>query len=157
MVGDVYRISDDCLAQPLARTDVADQHAAGVDTDTHPQRGSAAALGFGTLRGEHPLALERSRAGVDGMPLAGHRRATKRYHSIADEFVDRAAGGRDHFQVLGEHGHHALAERLGKAGEACDIREHHEWDTNPPTLEVLLDEARYAEKLAYVQRYVDAP
>jgi uncharacterized protein (UPF0276 family) len=31
-----------------------------------------------------------------------------------------------------------------------------EWDTNLPTLEVLLDEANHAEELAYVHRYVDA-
>ena len=31
-----------------------------------------------------------------------------------------------------------------------------EWDTNLPTLEVLLDEANHAEELAHVHRYVDA-
>jgi uncharacterized protein (UPF0276 family) len=31
-----------------------------------------------------------------------------------------------------------------------------EWDTNLPTLEVLLDEAYHAEELAHVHRYVDA-
>jgi uncharacterized protein (UPF0276 family) len=31
-----------------------------------------------------------------------------------------------------------------------------EWDTNLPALEVLLDEARHAEELAHVHRYVDA-
>jgi uncharacterized protein len=31
-----------------------------------------------------------------------------------------------------------------------------EWDTNVPALEVLLDEARHAEELAHVHRYVDA-
>jgi len=31
-----------------------------------------------------------------------------------------------------------------------------EWDTNLPTLKVLLNEARHAEELAHVHRYVTA-
>src|SRR6516165_2443324 len=121
--GDVYWIADDRIVEPLARTNVPDQHAAGIDANARPQRRAFATLSFGPLKGEQTLAFERSRAGVDGVPLARHRRAPKRHHPIANELVNGAAvvenRARNRFQVLGEHGHHALAELFGDAGEAC--------------------------------------
>src|SRR5271169_6748594 len=135
--GDVHWISDNCIAQPLARADIADQHAACVDADAHPQRGSAGMLGFSPLQGEQALAFERGSTGVYGMPLGGHWCAPKRHHPVADELVDRTAAvqnrRRDRFQVLGEHGHHALAEFFGDAGEAGDISEHYRQRLLVPT------------------------
>src|SRR5689334_13323624 len=91
--GDVHGIADHRVVQPNLRTDIADQHVAGIDADADFY---FLAMVIDETRLLHrTLASERRAAAIDGVVGIGRRRAPERHHGIADELVDGAAAALD--------------------------------------------------------------
>src|SRR5216683_6306567 len=89
----IYGIADDSVIEPEFRSDIADQHVAGIDADAHPER--PAAVIFQSRRPQGALAGECRPAGVDSVIGVSRGRAPERHHRIADELIDRAAMAAD--------------------------------------------------------------
>src|SRR5882762_2421987 len=90
---DIYGITDHRVIEPEFRSDIADQHVAGINADTHPERPPAVV--FQSRRPQGALAGERRPAGVDSVIGVSRGRAPERHHRIADELIDRAAMAAD--------------------------------------------------------------
>jgi hypothetical protein len=119
-------------------TEVAGRTGCGILCDVNNIHVSAWNFGFDPIGYLETLPIEA----IGEIHLAGHH-AAEDVDILIDDHGSRVA------KPVWEL-HAAALRRFGPVPTLI------EWDTNLPALEVLLDEARHAEELAHVHRYVDA-
>ena len=128
--GDVHRVADHGVGDPVARAHVADAHGAGVDPDPHLHRGRAAAGEVRPQACEGLLHLHRRPHGVLRVARVAQRSAPEGHQRVADVLVDGPAVAVDHLgqwreDVVQELDQLARLEPLGDGGEVADVREEH--------------------------------
>ena len=125
------------IPEPEFMTAVARRTGCGILCDVNNVYVSASNFGFDPLAYLEALPIPA----IGEIHLAGHHAAEG-----VDVLVDHH-GSRVAEPVWGLYV--AALRRFGAVSTLI------EWDTNLPALEILLDEARHAEQLAHVHRYVD--
>jgi uncharacterized protein (UPF0276 family) len=119
-------------------TEVARRTGCGILCDVNNIHVSAWNFGFDPIAYLEVLPIEV----IGEIHLAGHHAAED-----VDILID------DHGSRIAKPVWELHAAALRRFGPVPTLIE---WDTNLPALEVLLDEAKHAEELAHVHRYVDA-
>ena len=122
----VHRIANDGVVQAQLGTNIADQHAAGVDPDPDLQRLPPVVREAGVF--------DRAATGKGGpatkqcMVRLWRRRAPERHDRIADELINRAAIADDDFgrpvEICRQQWHESVAHALGQPGKSRNIDEH---------------------------------
>ncbi len=131
-----YRRS--CIPEAEFLTEIARRTGCGILCDVNNIYVSARNFGFDPIAYLDTLPVEA----IGEIHLAGHH-AAENVDILIDDHGSRVA------KPVWEL-HAAALRRFGPEPTLI------EWDTNLPALEILLDEARQAQELAYVHRYVDA-
>jgi uncharacterized protein (UPF0276 family) len=131
-----YRYSP--IPEPEFMTELARRTGCGILCDVNNIHVSAWNFRFDPMAYLEALPIEA----IGEIHLAGHHAAED-----VDILID------DHGARVAKPVWGLYAAALRRFGPVPTLIE---WDTNLPALEVLLDEARHAEELAHVHRYVDA-
>ena len=126
------------IPEPEFIAEVARRTGCGILCDVNNIHVSAWNFGFDPIAYLDALPVDA----IGEIHLAGHHAAED-----VDILID------DHGSRVAEPVWELHAAALRRFGPVPTLIE---WDTNLPTLEVLLDEANHAEELAHVHRYVDA-
>ena len=132
------RYIQSCIPESEFLTEVARRTGCGILCDLNNIYVSARNFGFDPITYFDALSVEA----IGEIHLAGHHAAED-----VDILID------DHGSRVAKPVWELYAAALRRVGPVPTLIE---WDTNLPALEVLLDEARHAEELANVHRYVDA-
>src|SRR5258707_1431163 len=119
-------------------TEIACRTGCGILCDVNNIHVSAFNFGFDPIAYLDALPIEA----IGEIHLAGHHTAED-VDILIDDHGSRVAKPVWNLHV-------AALQRFGPVPALI------EWDTNLPTLEILLDEARHAQELAHADRYVDA-
>jgi uncharacterized protein (UPF0276 family) len=130
-----YRHS--CIPEAEFLTEVARRTGCGILCDVNNIYVSARNFGFNPIAYLDALPVEAT----GEIHLAGHHTAED-----VDILID------DHGSRVAQPVWELYAAALRRLGPVPTLIE---WDTNLPALEVLLDEARHAQELAYVHRHAD--
>jgi uncharacterized protein len=130
-----YRHS--CIPEAEFLTEVARRTGCGILCDVNNIYVSARNFGFNPIAYLDALPIEAT----GEIHLAGHHTAED-----VDILID------DHGSRVAQPVWELYAAALRRLGPVPTLIE---WDTNLPALEVLLDEARHAQELAYVHRHAD--
>jgi len=131
------RYIQSCIPESEFLTEVARRTGCGILCDLNNIYVSARNFGFDPITYFDALSVEA----IGEIHLAGHHAAED-----VDILID------DHGSRVAKPVWELYAAALRRVGPVPTLIE---WDTNLPALEILLDEARHAQDLAEVHRYVD--
>ena len=131
------RYIQSCIPESEFLTEVARRTGCGILCDVNNIYVSARNFGFDPITYFDALSVEA----IGEIHLAGHHAAED-----VDILID------DHGSRVAKPVWELYAAALRRVGSVPTLIE---WDTNLPALEILLDEARHAQDLAEVHRYVD--
>jgi len=131
------RYIQSCIPESEFLTEVARRRGCGILCDLNNIYVSARNFGFDPITYFDALSVEA----IGEIHLAGHHAAED-----VDILID------DHGSRVAKPVWELYAAALRRVGPVPTLIE---WDTNLPALEILLDEARHAQDLAEVHRYVD--
>jgi uncharacterized protein (UPF0276 family) len=131
------RYIQSCIPESEFLTEVARRTGCGILCDVNNIYVSARNFGFDPIAYFDALSVEA----IGEIHLAGHHAAED-----VDILID------DHGSRVAKPVWELYAAALRRVGPVPTLIE---WDTNLPALEILLDEARHAQDLAEVHRYVD--
>jgi len=132
------RYIQSCIPESEFLTEVARRTGCGILCDLNNIYVSARNFGFDPITYFDALSVEA----IGEIHLAGHHAAED-----VDILID------DHGSRVAKPVWELYAAALRRVGPVPTLIE---WDTNLPALEILLDEARHAQDLAEVHRYVDS-
>ncbi len=126
----VHAVADDRVVDPAGRADIADDHRAAVQADSHPDRRQPDGAALRVVSPYRRRDFTRGPQGPRRMVLLDLRRSPERHDGVADELVHRAAFRLD---AGGQQGEVAVQQRRGlrrpqilrQRAEAPDVGEHH--------------------------------